>query len=176
MVSVSGAYEVTVRASRSIRRTSPRITRTLRWRLRISRVEGATSPAERMPVATWYSSGWNRWCEVRATSVTSSGALGSARAANRPPKPDPMTTTWWRRCGCAAVVPRSVMCEHPPDHEASGGPPGRNVALAPVLLATCTALCRFPILASMQENTRRRRRDAELNRGSLLEAALEALL
>lgn len=28
----------------------------------------------------------------------------------------------------------------------------------------------------MQENTRRRRRDAELNRGSLLEAALEALL
>ena len=52
-VSFSGATEVTVCAARSMCGTSPRITRALRCRLRISRVAGAISPADRMPVATW---------------------------------------------------------------------------------------------------------------------------
>ena len=100
----SGAREVTVLAATSIVSTSPSRTVTLRCRLRISRVDGATSPDERMPVATWYSSGWKRWCVVRAMSVTSTGASLNARAANRPPKPDPMITTRWRRCGWVIVM------------------------------------------------------------------------
>ena len=46
-------WEVTVRASRSMSTTSPRITRALCWPERISRVGGAISPSDRMPVATW---------------------------------------------------------------------------------------------------------------------------
>ena len=45
--------EVTVRASRSMSVTSPRSTWAFCWRLRISRVDGAISPWDRMPVATW---------------------------------------------------------------------------------------------------------------------------
>ena len=45
--------EVTVRASRSMSVTSPRMTRAFFWVLRISRVGGAISPWDRMPVATW---------------------------------------------------------------------------------------------------------------------------
>ena len=45
--------EVTVRAAMSMSVTSPRIVVTLRCLRRISRVAGAISPSERMPVATW---------------------------------------------------------------------------------------------------------------------------
>ncbi len=49
----SSTVEVTVWAARSISATSPSRTRELRWRLKISRVAGAISPSDRMPVATW---------------------------------------------------------------------------------------------------------------------------
>ena len=45
--------EVTVRASRSMWVTVPSTTRTFFWRASTSRVLGAISPSERMPVATW---------------------------------------------------------------------------------------------------------------------------
>ena len=46
--------EVTVRAAMSMSVTSPRIVVALRClRAAISRVAGAISPSERMPVATW---------------------------------------------------------------------------------------------------------------------------
>src|ERR1022692_5064453 len=51
-----------------------------------------------MPVAHWYSSGWKRWCSLRSISVIANGPRRSARTANRPAKPPPMTTT---RCGRA---------------------------------------------------------------------------
>ena len=41
----------------------------------------AMSLGFRVAVATWYSSGWNRWWLRRSTSVTSTGARASARAA-----------------------------------------------------------------------------------------------
>ena len=44
-------------------------------------------------VATWKSRGWKRWCVVFAMTVTSTSALRSALVPNRPPKPDPITTT-----------------------------------------------------------------------------------
>ena len=69
---------------------------------------GAISPSDRMPVATWYSSGWNRWCWVRAIIVTSTGAFFSALVAVRPPKPEPMTTTRCRRPAPSAL-PGSVL-------------------------------------------------------------------
>src|ERR1700733_14581427 len=46
-----------------------------------------------MPVAHWYSSGWNKWCWARSTRVTATGARRSARAANSPAKPPPTITT-----------------------------------------------------------------------------------
>src|SRR5690349_7943421 len=54
----------------------------------------------RAAVATWYSSGWNRWWLRRSTRVTRTGALRSARAAARPAKPPPRITT----CGAGAVL------------------------------------------------------------------------
>jgi hypothetical protein len=53
----------------SIPVTSPVSTRTLACRLRMSRATGAMDPSDKMPVATWYSSGWNRWLGVLLTSV-----------------------------------------------------------------------------------------------------------
>src|SRR3954447_17156430 len=88
--------EVTVRAARSMSVTSPSTTRVFSWRRRISRVAAAISPSERMPVATWVSSGWDRWWLVLPMTVTSTGALRSAWAVNRPPKPVPMMTTCGR--------------------------------------------------------------------------------
>src|SRR4051812_17110803 len=76
--------------------TVPRRTSTLSWRRSTSRIGGAISPWDRMPVATWYSSGWNRWCVVFATIVTSTSLFLSALVPNNPPKPEPITTTWWR--------------------------------------------------------------------------------
>ena len=49
----SNTCEVTVFAVRSIPVTSPSSTVALRCLLRISRVEGAMSPSDRIPVATW---------------------------------------------------------------------------------------------------------------------------
>ena len=46
-------WEVTVLASRSMSVTSPRMTRAFFWLASTSRVGGAISPSERMPVATW---------------------------------------------------------------------------------------------------------------------------
>ena len=73
---------------------------------------GATAarsgPGERMPVATWYSSGWKRWWLRRSTSVTSTGELGrgtGTRAAHRshrrPPRPRWVTP-------CSPSRPRSA--------------------------------------------------------------------
>ena len=45
--------EVTVRAARSMSLTWPRITRAFFWPESTSRVGGAISPSDRMPVATW---------------------------------------------------------------------------------------------------------------------------
>ena len=89
----SGLTEVTVRSARSISVTRPSRTVALSCFFRISRVAGATSPSDNTPVATWYSSGWNRWCEVPLISVTSTGAFFSASVVHRPPKPDPITAT-----------------------------------------------------------------------------------
>src|SRR3954470_22973345 len=57
------------------------------------RVGGAISPSEMMPVATWYSSGWNRWWVVLAIILMSTSARLRCWAAFRPPNPDPMMTT-----------------------------------------------------------------------------------
>ena len=73
--------------------TSPSSTVAFFWRASTSRVGGAISPSERIPVATWYSSGWKRWWVVFATIVTSTSALLSALVPNSPPKPEPITTT-----------------------------------------------------------------------------------
>ena len=54
---------------RSMCVTSPSNTWTLRCLRRTTRVGGAMSPSETMPVATWYSNGWNRWWVVRAISL-----------------------------------------------------------------------------------------------------------
>ena len=50
-----------------------------------------------IPVATWYSSGWNRWWVVRAIILMSTLARLSFLTAFSPPNPDPMTTTRCRR-------------------------------------------------------------------------------
>src|SRR4029077_9708848 len=55
-----------------------------------------------MPVATWYSRGWNRWWVVLAIILMSTSARLSALAAVRPPKPEPMMTTL---CLSVAVAP-----------------------------------------------------------------------
>ena len=85
------------RRSRSKPVTSTSSTRTLSapaagcWRS-----GGAIWPGDRMPVATWYSSGWKRWWLRRSRSVTSTGRLARNRQAGSPPKPPPTTTTRWR--------------------------------------------------------------------------------
>ena len=79
--------------ARSILVTSPSSTWQFSWLRRITRVGGAISPSEMMPVATWYSSGWNRWWVVLAMSLMSTSARLSFCAAFRPPNPEPMMTT-----------------------------------------------------------------------------------
>ena len=73
--------------------TLPSSTWALRCLRSTTRVGGAISPSEMMPVATWYSNGWNRWWVVRAMSLMSTSARLSFFAALSPPKPDPMMTT-----------------------------------------------------------------------------------
>jgi hypothetical protein len=62
----------------------------------------AISAADSPPVATLYSSGWNRWWLRRSIRVIRTSALARARAAARPPKPPPMITTWC--CGRGGAV------------------------------------------------------------------------
>ncbi len=52
-VSRPSTSEVTERDSRSMPVTVPRTTLAFFWRASTSRVLGAISPSERMPVATW---------------------------------------------------------------------------------------------------------------------------
>ena len=52
-VVLSRMQDVTVRAATSIVSTVPCTTRALGWRRRMSRVGGAISPSDRIPVATW---------------------------------------------------------------------------------------------------------------------------
>ena len=47
------------------------------------RIGALTAGAVRPAVATWYSSGWNRWWLVRSTSVISTSAFATARAPPR---------------------------------------------------------------------------------------------
>src|SRR5690606_21602478 len=81
---------------------------TLRCHCRMWRSGAAMSGADRPAVATWYSSGWNRWWLPRSTRVMRTAAFASARVAHRPAKPPPMTTT----CGVFAVlVPGALSME-----------------------------------------------------------------
>ena len=84
----AGAEAWTTRASRSKPVTSASSTRTLSERRTMWRIGGAIWPGDSMPVATWYSSGWNRWWLRRSTSVTSTGWPDrGAGSAGSPPKP-----------------------------------------------------------------------------------------
>ena len=81
--------------ARRIDARPPRRAAWSRWRCLRNRwrTGAAMAGAARPAVATWYSSGWNRWWLVRSTSVMSTGRLRRARAASRPPKPQPMMRT-----------------------------------------------------------------------------------
>ena len=100
----SGRVAVTRLAFRSKAVTSPISTSMFLWFRKTSRVAGAIAPPDRMPVATWYRSGWNRWWLVRSISVTSIDAPRRNRAANSPPKPDPTITTRWSLPGSLSVT------------------------------------------------------------------------
>src|SRR4051812_26117994 len=83
----------------SMATTSPSRLVTLRCLRNRKRTGAAMAGADSPAVATWYSSGWNRWWLARSTSVTSTGAACSARAASRPPKPQPTISTRGRGAG-----------------------------------------------------------------------------
>src|SRR5215468_6641298 len=120
--------------------TSARTNSTFRFLRRMPRNGAAIFPSDRMPVAHWYSSGWNRWCSARSSRVTSTGARRSPRAANRPAKPPPMITT--RRRLSWSFMARPTSCSV----RSSGGSacrvvPGVPVGEQPVgLLGTPAAL------------------------------------
>ena len=77
----------------------------LRCLRRIERSGWAMSPGDRAPVATWYSSGWNRWKLRRSTSVRrTSGSMPRLRAAYSPANPPPTIVTRWGRRGTSAVA------------------------------------------------------------------------
>ena len=82
--SSGGRAAWTMRRSRSKPVTSTSSTRTLRARRRTWRNGGAIWPGDRMPVATWYSSGWKRWWLRRSSSVTSTGRLAEEPAGRQP--------------------------------------------------------------------------------------------
>ena len=96
----SGPPAETTRRSRSMSCTSASNARALACFSMMARIAGAISPGGRIPAATWYSSGWNRWWLVRSTTVTSTSAPARARVAFNPPKPLPITTT---RCRSAVI-------------------------------------------------------------------------
>ncbi len=56
-------------------------------------MDGAISPGEMTPVATWYRRGWNRCSVVSEISTNGVPALPSFFAAARAPNPDPTMTT-----------------------------------------------------------------------------------
>src|SRR5690349_19788583 len=64
----------------------------------------AMSPGGIAPVATWYSSGWNRWKLRLSMSVTGTPARPSRLAADRPAKPPPTMTTSLMACHPGRVV------------------------------------------------------------------------
>src|SRR3954467_7193237 len=130
--------------------TSPSTTRVFSCRLRISRVAGAISPSERIPVATWYSSGWNRWWLVLPMIVTSTGARLSAWAAKRPPKPVPTITTRGRPVVDALpAYTGDVVMMNPVSH--SGGSRPRRVGSDPGHILPAQRV-REPILTRIQDN------------------------
>src|SRR3954465_4375523 len=94
--------DFTVLLARSMCVTLPNSTWAFFCLRRMIRVGGAISPDEMMPVATWYSSGWNRWWVVLAIILMSTSAPLRALAAFSPPNPDPMMTTL---CRSVAVAP-----------------------------------------------------------------------
>ena len=57
--------------------------RVLRCLRRMARIGVAISSAREPAVATWYSSGWNRWWLRRSMTVTCTGACASAFAADK---------------------------------------------------------------------------------------------
>src|SRR5262249_34145673 len=52
---------------------------------------------------------WNRWWVVFAIIVTSTSDRFSALVPNSPPKPDPITTTRWRRPRAPSSAARAVL-------------------------------------------------------------------
>src|ERR1700751_1243699 len=81
----------------SIGVTLPSSTWTLRWLRSTTRVGGAISPSEMIPVATWYSNGWNGGGGVGSINLMATLASLTFFAALSPPNPDPMMTTRCRR-------------------------------------------------------------------------------
>jgi NADH dehydrogenase FAD-containing subunit len=59
----------------------------------MARIGAAISAGDKAAVATWYSSGWNRWWLRRSITVTWTGASRSRFAAARPANPAPTITT-----------------------------------------------------------------------------------
>src|SRR6516225_6505993 len=119
----------TTRRSRSKSVTVERMTRMFSRRRNFWRSTGEIWPGERMPVATWKSSGWKRWWFRRSMSVISTcprARRDKTRAAGRPPKPPPTMTT---RCG---VVRPSLTL-----------PPASVVSRWPCSAAACRGALRF---------------------------------
>ena len=108
-VGVAEQYRATVFFARSMWVTSPSSTWAFFCLRRIIRVGGAISPEEMMPVATWYSSGWNRWCVVLAMILMSTSARLRVLAAVNPPNPDPMMTTLCRSDGGSSGVAHQLL-------------------------------------------------------------------
>src|SRR5215469_150385 len=78
--------------------------------LRISSRSGEVIfPSDKIPVAHWNSSGWNRWCAARSISVTLTGARRNCLAANSPAKPPPMITTR-RGLAWSSIAPVLSLC------------------------------------------------------------------
>src|SRR5262249_19694920 len=119
--------------------TSARTNATFRFLRKMARNGAAIFPSDRIPVAHWYSKGWNRWCSARSSRVTSTGARRSARAANRPAKPPPMITT--RRRPSWSFMARPTSCSARTCGSACRVVPGVPVGQQPVgLLGTPAAL------------------------------------
>ena len=70
--------------SRHARQRRPAV---FRWRRSTLRIGGAIWPSDRIPVATWYSSGWNRWWLTRSTRVRSTGRALQEPGREQPPEP-----------------------------------------------------------------------------------------
>ena len=120
-------------AARRDRSRSPRRapTRTLSERRTTWRIGGAIWPGDSMPVATWYSSGWNRWWLRRSTSVTSTGSWPRSRSASSPPKPPPTTTTRVASSPVHLAVGRSTSATSPERLDVAHSDPGLECMMPP---------------------------------------------